>query len=181
MTTPEDEISCVITWNPRRIRLDELAVLTSMLADLHAEIAAPYVTSELARPAEPDVILSSPQVASLRMGSPLITELLAGSPNEWGIVALGMVGYILRNPGQLVTIWPRMQAARYRSKAKVLEAQLEYISAQGRLEAEGRPIEIYERVNRDHLDRVRELEDPSRREPQDRSGPGDRERGGRDL
>src|SRR5262249_41603818 len=114
-----------------------------------------------------------PLVASVRMGSPLITELFAGSPDEWGIVALGMVGYLVRNPGRLATIWPRIREDWYRSKAKALEAQLEYLTAQGRLEAAGDPIERYESVDRDHLDVVRELPDlssPKDPEP-DRSRP----------
>jgi hypothetical protein len=172
VATPEHEASCTITWSPQVIGLDELAVWTSMIADLYSDIAVPYVTSELLGPAGPDVTLASPRVASLRIGSPLITELLASSPDEWGIVTLGMVGYILKNPGRLVTIWPRMQEAWYRSKAKVLEAQLEFITAKGRLEAVGDPIEKYITVDRDHPSKVREPPDRRSPEPPDRSGPG---------
>lgn len=175
MTTPEREASCTFIWSPHVINLDELAVFTSLLADLHSELAAPYVASELVGPTEFE-LPTSPLVTSLRMGSPIISELTAGSPDEWLILALGVVGYILKHPDRLGSFWPKIKEGWYRGEERALEARLRFIEARGSLEARGRPIERYERAERDHSHRVSRTE----RETQDRSSPGDIERGGRD-
>jgi len=142
MAVPEREDSCTITWNPRGLRLDELAKFTSLLADLHGEVAVPYVTSpefdqsEFLDQSESNVAApASPLVARLRMGSPLIAQLV----EEGGAFALGLVGYILRDPFRLGESLPRVREGRYRGKRRALEAELLYLEARSRFEARGRP------------------------------------------
>lgn len=186
MTIPDQESLCTITWGPRQITLDELAMLTSLLANLHADVAIPYVTSELGPEVGSSTIPPSPLVASVRINSPLIAELLAGSQDEGLILALGMVCYLLKHPDRFGAFLPAIKAAWYEGRTKAWQARLElireqqkqisYIKEKGRLEAEGRPLEEFDRLQIDRFGRVDRIE----REIGDRRSPGDRDPRGRD-
>jgi hypothetical protein len=109
------------------LNLDELVVFTSYLADLHSELAAPYVTTQFRQSFESEEDPGSPQVAYIRMGSPLIAALISGSGNGLGVLALGMVGYLLKHPETLGGWLSRVRAATYRDRIEALEQRSEYL------------------------------------------------------
>jgi hypothetical protein len=168
MPSSEREDSCTITWNPPSLTLDELAEFTSMIAELHDKVAVPYVTGELYRNRPDAASPKPPLVASISMGSPLVTQLLAG---EGGVASLGMVGLILKNPGRLGEFLPQIRASWHEGSMRALEAKLHRIQARDIIEAHGRPIEAFERDYRaakeraatdrirDDLDRERERDE----------------------
>jgi hypothetical protein len=179
MAVPEREDSCTIIWNPRGLRLDELAKFTSLLADLHSEVAVPYVTSQEFDQSGSNVAApASPLMGSLRMGSPLVAQLL-GEGGAGAISALGLVGYILNKPERLGRFLPGISEGRYRGKTRELEARLEYLEARSRFEARGRSIERFEREYRSRGEPRRESsrtrlerEIRNRRNRDDRGGGG---------
>src|ERR1700730_12715717 len=123
MVVSEDDRSCVITWNPLVLTLDDLKSFTSLLVTLHSEVAVPYVTSELYQDGSNVVVPPSPSVANVHMGSPLITQLLAGS-NIFEIVSLGMVGVIVKKPERLSEFLPRLKEGWYRETEKLWKKDL---------------------------------------------------------
>src|ERR1039457_2064671 len=136
------EDSCTITWNPSDITLDDLARFTSLLFELHNEVAVPYVTDGLYQAGSNLVQPRSPLVASISMGSPLVTQLLAGSG---GVVSLGMVGFILKNPDKLGGFLPGISESWYKGKSKSLEAKLQYVESRARVDTRGVPIRKFEK------------------------------------
>jgi hypothetical protein len=118
---PED--SFTITWNPHRLTLNDLAQLTSLLLDLHNEVAVPYVITQSDSNED---LPKSPLVTSIHMGSPLIAQLLAG-PGEIAIASLGMVGYILRNPDKLGGFLPAVRASWHRANRIAEEEKIQRI------------------------------------------------------
>jgi hypothetical protein len=136
------EDSCTFTWNPSRLTLDDLARFTSLLLELHNEVAVPFVTEEFHQVGSNVTLPESPRVARISMGSPLVTQLLAGSG---GIVSLGMVGFVLKNPDKLGGFLPGISESWYRGKRKALEARLEYVEARGKIDTRGAPIRSFER------------------------------------
>ena len=176
---------CVIEWDPRVLTLDELAELVSFTADLHSNVAVPYVISELDQGSNVPAI-APPQVANVHMNSPLIIELLAG-PNKFDICALGLVGYIIKNPGRLGDFLPRIREGRHEGRAREFEARkreaiaidryertLERIRTRGGIGASGRSIDRFESEFYPRARRGREQEARNRR---NRDG---HDRGGRD-
>jgi hypothetical protein len=164
MASFEQEGSCEIIWSARVFALDDLARFTSLLLELHSEIAAPYVTSELYSDGSNVVIPPSPSVTNIRMSSPLITQLLAG-PSAFEIAALGMVGSIIKKPERLGEFLPRVKEGWYRGNGKALEQQIRYVRARGELEAQGRSIERFERAMRE-----RDIRSGGKREKPGREG-----------
>lgn len=150
MAASEREDSCTITWNPSGLTLEDLARFVSLLFELHNDVCVPYVTEELYAPGSNIVLSESPRVASMSMGSPLVTQLLAGSG---GVVSLGMVGFILKNPDKLGGFLPGIKESWYRGNRKALEAKLQYVEARGRVNTRGRPIGRFER---EYYSRARE-------------------------
>lgn len=144
------------------LTIDDLAAFAAMLVDLYRGVAVPYVTSELYQSGSNVNMPEVPSVASIQMASPLVSQIAAGSN---GIVALGLVGYILRNPERLGEFLPRIQEAWYNSRASAQEAKenLQRLNARGRFEASGTPIRAFERVYRD-----RERNLPDRTDPRSR-------------
>lgn len=135
--------SCTFTWNSRTLTLGDLESFTSLLVNLHDDVAVPYVTSEFYQVGPNVPGLPSVRVNSISMGSPLIIELLTG-PSEVAVLALGMVGYVLRNPARLGEFIPRVREGWYRGNREALEQKSEYARTKGRVRAEGRPIETFE-------------------------------------
>jgi hypothetical protein len=88
MAVPERDDSCKFTWNPSGLTLEDLASFTSLLFELHKEVAVPYVTEELYGPGSNVVPPKPPRVASISMGSPLVTKLHAVSHEIFGIASL---------------------------------------------------------------------------------------------
>jgi hypothetical protein len=153
----KDAGECELIWNPPNLTLDDLAKFMSLVAELYTEVAVPYVTDELFQPGSNVVPSESPLVASVRMGSPLVTQLLAG-PN--GILSLGMVGFILKNPKLLARFLPRFQGTWHEERQIAMEKKFRYIDARDRIEARGQPIERFEREYRS-----RELRSTRARKP----------------
>ncbi len=154
MNAPEPASSCPITWNPHIISLDRFAVFAGYLADLYSDVAVPYVMSASWRFDRANEPPGSPTVRAIRMNSPLIAELL--SPvNEAGVLALGVVGYILRHPETLGGWVGRVRKAWYESRMQAVEArqaydrvahlpdQQEYLRGLAPITAEGQPIERF--------------------------------------
>ena len=158
------EPSCTITWAASRLTLDDLARFTSLLFEMYSEVAVPYVTEELQQVGSNVVPSEPPYVARISMASPLVTQLLAGSG---GILSLGMVGFILKNPDRLGEFLPRIRESWYRGNTRALEEKLQYIEARGRLRARGRAVNRFEREY--YRSREREIGPDRRRD--DRPGP----------
>jgi hypothetical protein len=137
--------SCELVWNPRDLTLDDLAKFMSLIAELHSEVAVPYVTDELFSPGSNVVPSEPPLVASISMGSPLVTQLLAGAG---GVLPLGMVAYILKNPDRLADFLPVLRQRWHRGNRIALEEKLQYIETRDRIQARGRSIERFEGVYR---------------------------------
>jgi hypothetical protein len=132
--------SCTFSWNPSVLTLEDLALFTSLLLELHNDVAVPYVTEQHY---EPSIGLQKPpRVARISMGSPLVTQVVAGSG---GIVSLGMIGFILRNPDKLGAFLPRIRESWNESSKRALEAKFEYIETRAKLQARGEPIQTFER------------------------------------
>jgi|HubBroStandDraft_1064217.scaffolds.fasta_scaffold257291_1 hypothetical protein len=172
MDVSESEGSCTITWNPHSLTLDDLAKLTSLLADLHSEVAVPYVIEDFTQPGSNVVPPKSPLVASIRMGSPLVAELLSGR-DDLAIAAVGMVGWILKNPDKLAGFLPVLRSTWHREnriaeeeKFQRTEEGLWYVESRARVQTRGRSIQRFER------ELARERESPRTRKP--RMGPDDR-------
>lgn len=157
MAISEHEGSCTATWNPNSLTLDDLAAFTSLLVDLHSEVAVPYVIEEFHQPGSNVVPSKSPVIANISMGSPLITQLFA-EPN--GILSLGMVMFILKNPNLLGEFLPRISEGWHEGKERNLEAKLRYLKTRGRLNARGVPIRRFEREY--SKTRTREIRDRRR-------------------
>ena len=163
MEASEREDSCTITWNPSGLTLEDLARFTSLLFELHNDVAVPYVTEELYGPGSNVVPPKSPRVARISMASPLVTQLLAGSG---GIVSLGMVGFILKNPDKLGEFLPRISESWYETKIRAVEAKLRYVETRARVNTRGRPIGRFER----ELSRTRDRTRRPYPRPDDRPG-----------
>lgn len=171
MDVSEREDSCTITWNPPDLTLDDLAKFTSLLLDLHSEVAIPYVIAE-DQSGSNLVLPKSPLVTSIRMGSPLVAELLS-APERIEIAALGAVGWILKNQDKLSEFLPRVRRTWDEENTRRLEARLRYVETRARVQARGRSIRTFEREYRSGRERT------TGREPPGREPPG-RERPGRD-
>jgi hypothetical protein len=144
MVTPEREDSCIIEWNPQVLNLDELAVFTSYLADLYAQVAAPYVTEEFGQLFQSQGDLVSPRVSYIRMNSPLIAELVSDSGGGLGVLALGMVAYMIKHPETLGGWLSRVRSTSYRDHIVALEEKNRYLRTKAAIEVESRAIERFE-------------------------------------
>jgi hypothetical protein len=137
--------SCELIWNPRDLTLDDLAKFMSLIAELYSQVAVPYVTDELFQPGSNVVPPEAPLVASISMGSPLVTQLLAGSG---GVLPLGMVAYVLKYPDRLADFLPVIRQRWYRGNRIALEEKFKYIETRDRIQARGRSIDRFEGVYR---------------------------------
>ena len=181
MVTPEREDSCIIKWDPQVLNLDELTVFISYIADLHSEVAVPYVTTQFSQSVESQEAPASPQVAYIRMESPLIAELISSSGNGLGVLALGMVGYLIKHPENLGGWLSRVRTASYRHRIEALEQRAEYLRTRAAIEVQGRPIGRFENAAREDRDRAaREDRDRAAREDRDRAAREDRDRAARE-
>jgi hypothetical protein len=144
MVTPEREDSCIIEWNPQVLNLDDLVVFTSYLADLYAEVAAPYVTAEFRQLFQSQGVLVSPRVSYIRMNSPLIAELVSDPGGGLGVLALGMVAYMIKHPETLGGWISRLRRASYRDRILALEEKDRYLRTKAAIEVESRAIERFE-------------------------------------
>lgn len=143
MDISEREDSCTITWNPSGLTLEDLTKFTSLLFELHDEVAVPYVTDKLYQQGSNAVPSGSPLVADISMGSPLITQLLAGSGG--GVLTLGMVGFILKNPDKLGGFLPAVSESWRQGRSRALEAKIQYVETRDKVIARGIPIRTFER------------------------------------
>lgn len=148
MTTSDREYLCRITWNPSELDLDELVVLTSYIADVHNEIALPYALRELSSSAHYMDVSSlplppPPRLVYCQMGSPLIAHLMS-TPDSVGVLALGLLGYVLKHPETLGGWWSRVRGASYRSRASTLKAKADYLNEKATFEVQGRPVDVFE-------------------------------------
>jgi hypothetical protein len=157
--SPKDAGECELIWNPRNLTLDDLAKFMSLIAELYSEVAVPYVTHELFQPGSNVVPSESPFVASVRTSSPLVIELISGSG---GVLPLGMVAYILKNPGRVGDFLPVIRQRWHRGNRIALEEKLQYIEARDRVQARGRSIERFEGVYRSRAPRPTRARRPGR-------------------
>jgi hypothetical protein len=153
MPFPEREDSCTITWNPRDLTIDDLAELTSLLVDLHNDVAVPYVIEEFTSPGSNVVPPKSPSVASISMGSPIVIQLVAAQ--GVALNAIGMVGWILDMRDDIAGFLPGLRGTWHRDnriadeeKLRRIEDRLRHIEDRGGVEARGRPIRTFEREYR---------------------------------
>jgi hypothetical protein len=156
VASPERDDLCAVVWNPPMLSLGDLTECLSVQSDLYTEVVRPYVASELYD--QPRIALPSfPVVSSLRMSSPLIIEFISGSSSDTGIVALGMLAYILKNAERLATLRTRIRAAQNREQAELelsmlarlnvhdeLNNRLKELEAKSSFQVSGRPIERFE-------------------------------------
>jgi hypothetical protein len=138
----ESEFTCTIIWNPFRMELDDLAQFTSLLFELHNEVAVPYLTPGRRRGWLERNTPQSPVVVGISMASPFVTQFVAGSG---GVLSLGMVGFILKNPDRLGEFLPRIRESWYRGNRRALEQKVRYVEAKGELDARGNAIQEFER------------------------------------
>ena len=168
--------SCTIEWNPPGLTLDDLAKFTSLVLDLHNDVAVPYVTEVLFGPGSVLALPKAPLVTSIRMGSPLVTQLLGSST---GLFSVGMVGLILKHPDRLGEFLPRVGAGRYRGRTERLderlryEERLQYVEDRAPVQTRGRSIERFEEryrsIERSRSGREREQGNQSSRDDQGRT------------
>jgi hypothetical protein len=175
MLPPEPENSCVITWNPEELTLDGLAKFVSLLIELHSKVAVPYTIEEL-YPDSNVIELAPLKVASMHMGSPLITELLSG-PSAIDITALGMVGYALKYPERLGGFLERVRTGRDRAERERIIERYKLIETRSRIEARGCSIERFESRE---LERARRKRDRGTRSEPDQTRRDGRDHRGRD-
>ena len=163
MDLSERKDICIVVWNPPAVTINDLAIYAALLAGLHRDVAIPYMSSELYQDGSNIAIPAPPIVTSLHLGSPLVTELLAGSPNEWGIVALGLVGFLLKNPDRLGAFLNRIGEAWYQSKSDkriakseyvILEESLRKLGKKSPFDVQGHPIRRFERVYHSREQRI---------------------------
>jgi hypothetical protein len=161
MDDSEREDSCTLTWNPRGITLNDLSIFTSLLAQLHSDIAVPYVTEEFYQPGSNVVLPGPPSVTTIRMSSPLLIELVSG-PSGIGAVSLGMVAYILRHPDKLGGFiaevrktWHDGNREAEAAKLRRVEARLRYVEARARVQTRGRALQRFDRELTRTRDRTR--------------------------
>ena len=180
--------SCTIEWNPPGLTLDDLAKFTSLILDLHNDVAVPYVTEVLFGPGSIVAPPKAPRVTSIRMGSPLITQLLGSST---GLFTVGMVGLILKHPDRLGEFLPRVGAGRYRGRTERLderlryeerlryvEERLQYVEGRAPVQTRGRSIERFELRYRRSMERSRSgrEREPGNQSSRDDQGRTERER-----
>lgn len=138
-----EEGLCTFTWNPRDLTLDDLAKFTSLLFELHSEVAVPYVLAEdqsgsnVVRP-------KSPLIDSISMGSPLVIELFA-APGGIAIAALGALGWMVKHQDELGGFLPRVRRRRDEEEIERLQTRLKLIETRAMVHARGRSIERFER------------------------------------
>lgn len=161
MVVPERDDACVISWNPPTLSLNELAKFTSFLDDLYAQVAAPWVAQELGESSKGSVIPGAPKITRIQMGSPLAIQLIANSGNELSILALGMLGYLLKHPELLGGWMAQIRTARFRHRKEALEAQaalqkcLKELNDKAEIQVHGPPIITFEiKIRRAHASRV---------------------------
>jgi hypothetical protein len=149
MTTPDSENSCRITWNPSELDIDELVVLTSYISDLHSEVAVPYAVTQVLSSTDytggsSPTLPPPPRLVYCQMGSPLIADLMSIPDNGVSLMALGLLGYILKHPETLGGWFSRVRGASYRSRESALKAKADYLRAKADFEVQGRPVELFE-------------------------------------
>lgn len=161
MDYSDREDSCTLTWNPRGITLNDLAIFASLIADLHSDVAIPYVTEELYQPGSNVVLPTPPLVSTIRMSSPLVIELVSG-PSGIGAVTLGMVAYILKHPerlGGFITqvrkSWHDGNREAEAAKLRRAEARLRYVETRARVQTRGRVLQRFDRELSRTRDRTR--------------------------
>ena len=125
MNAPRPANTCTITWNPLVVNLDQFAVFVDYLADLYSDVAVPYVIDASWHSARPGELPDPPRLIAIRMNSPLIAELLSPE-NEVGVLALGVVGYILKHPETLGGWVGRARTAWYETRRRAAQARQEY-------------------------------------------------------
>jgi hypothetical protein len=179
MKAPERDDSCVIEWNPADLSLDDLMLLTSVLSDLYSGVAVPYETNDPSLLSPPETV-ESPQVAYIRMGSPLVTELFTTSGGKVEILALGMVGYLLKHPEVLSQWLPRFRAGSYRARGdeqlekRRYEDILRTLAARGQFEVQGAAVDKFISAEKERVaEQVRKAEKEPKAE--DRIGREDHE------
>lgn len=149
MTNPDTENLCRIAWNPSELDLDELVVLTSYIADLHYDVAVPYALTQLSSSTH---YLSEssltppppPRLVYCQMGSPLVADLMSIPGNSVSLMALGMLGYLLKHPELLGGWFSRVRGASYQSRESALKAKADYLHTKADFEVQGRPVEMFE-------------------------------------
>jgi hypothetical protein len=150
MTTTDREDLCRIIWNPSELDLDELVVLTSYVADLHNDVALPYALTRMSSLTQYTdgsglTLPPPPRLVYCHLGSPLIADLVSVPGNSLSLLALGMLGYILKHPEMLGGWLSRVRGASYRSREVALKARADYLNAKASFDVQGRPVEVFEK------------------------------------
>jgi hypothetical protein len=140
----ENENQCWISWAPDEIAINDLALFTSYLADVHIE-AVEYLTTQHEYQLPPGETIPYPQVARMGKASPLVVELVSYSETGGlGLLALGMLGYLVRHPEAVGGWLSRARVASYVGRKDALEAKESYLQAKARIESGGRAIDTFE-------------------------------------
>jgi hypothetical protein len=135
MATTERPNSITISWDPTDISLADLKILTAYVADIDDEAAQPWAINQ--RGSAP----GSPLVTTIRMGSPLIAEIVSHVENGTaGVLTLGAVGYFIKHPEALGGWVARFRGASYRDRTQALIEKGEYLRTKAEIEAYGEPI-----------------------------------------
>ena len=132
-----------ISWNPSELAINDLALFASTIADAHRE-ATEYIRTQQPHLLPPDQTIPYPRVLRIGMASPLSAEIAAYSDTGLGVLALGMLGYILRHPEAIGGWFSRARAASYKDRKDALEAKAAYIQTRATLEVSGRPVDEVE-------------------------------------
>jgi hypothetical protein len=140
-STTDRPNSITISWDPVSISLADLKILTAYVADIDEEAAQPWAATQ------PGSAPGSPLVATVRMGSPFIAEIVSHLENDTtGVLALGAVGYFIKHPEVLGGWVARLRGASYRDRTQTLKDKGEYLRTKAEIEAHGEPILEFERV-----------------------------------
>jgi hypothetical protein len=140
MSTTDRPNSITIRWDPINISLADLKILTAYVADIDEEAAQPWAVNQLGSAP------GSPLVAIIRMGSPLIAEIVSHLENDTrGILTLGAVGYFIKHPELLGGWVARLRGASYQGRTQELIEKREYLRTKAEIEVYGEPILEFER------------------------------------
>jgi hypothetical protein len=140
MATIDRTDSCIIKWAPSEITIYDLEALSSYITGMH-EQAVPLLESTQSG----YVPISPPRVASISMRSPFSAEIVASlGDSTSGLLALGLLGYMLKHPEAIGGWLPRVGDAWYQQRTSALIAKAEYLNAKAELEIDGQPINTFE-------------------------------------
>ena len=135
-----DGESCRIMWDPGRVSLADLSVLTSYMVDVYTDLARPVIAEQYG--SHPSAL----EVNSIGMASPLSIEVVTqfGDP-VIGALTLGAFGYIVKHPEAIGGWLGRLQVGWYGQRRDALLEKDRYLRAKAELTVQGEPVLAFER------------------------------------